>query len=148
MNLFPRIIATGLFVGYAPVAPGTVGSLLGLFLYWVVPESNTIFSLPWIGVLFLIGVWAASEVEKQSGKDAPIIVIDEIVGMLITVLLIEKTLAGLAFGFLLFRLFDIVKLFPAKQSERLPNGWGVMMDDVVAGIYSMAVLRMIFLFIK
>ncbi|MFQ5824094.1 MAG: phosphatidylglycerophosphatase A [bacterium] len=148
MRLIPRVIATGFFVGYAPFAPGTVGSLLGLFLYWAVPYSDSVFALIGIGVLFIIGVWAATEVEKESGQDAPIIVIDEIVGMLITFTLFEKSLKGLALGFILFRFFDIIKLYPAKLTERLPCGWGVMMDDVVAGIYSALVLRLLFQFLN
>jgi len=144
MNINSRIIATGFYVGYAPIAPGTVGSLLGLFLYWLVPKSDSVYSLIVFVLLFFVGVWSASEVEKESGKDAKIIVIDEIVGMLITLTFFEKSLRGLAIGFVLFRLFDIIKLFPARLSERLPGGWGVMMDDVIAGIYSAIVLRLIF----
>lgn len=144
MNIIFRIIATGFYVGYAPFAPGTVGSLLGLFLYWLVPKSDSVYSLIAFVLLFFVGVWSASEVEKESGKDAKIIVIDEILGMLITLIFFEKSLKGLAIGFVVFRLFDIIKLYPAKLSERLPGGWGVMMDDVIAGIYSAIVLRLIF----
>ncbi|MFQ6116326.1 MAG: phosphatidylglycerophosphatase A [bacterium] len=148
MSLIPRIIATGLFVGYAPFAPGTVGSLVGLFLYWTVPKRDSVLSVLAIVFLLFVGVWAATEVEKEAGRDAPIIVIDEIVGMLITLIFLEKSFKWLAFGFVLFRFFDITKLFPARLSERLPNGWGVMMDDVVAGIYSALVLRLVYLFVK
>lgn len=144
MRFIARLIATGFFTGYAPIAPGTVGSLLGLFLYWVVPGSNAVYSLAGISLLFLIGVWAATQVEKETKiQDNSIIVIDEIVGMLITVALFEKKLIWVILGFFLFRFFDIVKLFPAKSAERLPSGWGVMMDDVVAGIYGVLTLRLI-----
>jgi phosphatidylglycerophosphatase A len=146
MSFIPRFIATGFFVGYAPFAPGTVGSLLGLFLYWIIPKSDSIFSIFGIILLFIIGAWAATKVERQAGRDASIIVIDEIVGMWITLIFFEKSFKWLAVGFVLFRFFDIIKLYPAKLSEQLPNGWGVMMDDVVAGIYSALALRLVFLF--
>lgn len=149
MRIIPRMIATGFFVGYAPFAPGTVGSLLGLFFYWAIPESDTIFSLLVCVFLFVVGAWSATEVEKESGKkDDPKIVIDEIVGILITFIFFKKDLRVLTIGFFLFRFFDIIKLYPAKLSERLPRGWGVMMDDVIAGIYSAVALRLIFLFMN
>lgn len=147
MSKTTRIIATGFYLGYAPVAPGTVGSLLGLFLYWAVPKSESVFSLVIYALLFFIGVWSATEVEKEAGKDASIIIIDEIVGMLITLTWFDKNVKALVIGFIIFRFFDITKPFPAKHAERLPGGWGVMMDDVIAGVYSAAVLRLIFLFV-
>ncbi|MFQ5602176.1 MAG: phosphatidylglycerophosphatase A [bacterium] len=145
MHLISRVIATGFFFGYAPFFPGTMGSFLGLFLYWIIPGSEKIYFLGFIALTFLVGVWAASEVEKQTSvNDNQIIVIDEVVGTFITFILFEKKIIWLAIGFILFRLFDIVKIFPAKNTERLPRGWGVMMDDVVAGIYSAVSLRLIF----
>jgi len=145
MRFVARLIATGFYTGYAPKAPGTAGSLFGLFLYWAIPGSKSVYSLIGIALLFFMGVWAAYLVEKETKvHDNQIIVIDEIVGMLITVALFGKSLIWLAVGFLLFRLFDIIKPFPVKASEKLPHGWGVMMDDVVAGIYSALCLRLIF----
>lgn len=148
MRLIHRLIATGCYVGYAPIAPGTFGSLLGLFLYWAIPKTETWYLSIVIFALFFLGVWSATEVEKESGKDAQIIVIDEIVGMLITVFLTGKSLLFLGMGFVLFRLFDIVKLYPARLSEKLPGGWGVMMDDVIAGTYGLIALRLVSLFVK
>ncbi len=145
MRFVARLIATGFYTGYAPKAPGTAGSLFGLFLYWAIPGSKSVYSLIGIALLFFMGVWAAYQVEKETKvHDNQIIVIDEIVGMLITVALFGKSLIWLVVGFLLFRLFDILKPFPVKASEKLPHGWGVMMDDVVAGIYSALCLRLIF----
>lgn len=100
-------------------------------------------------MIFFTGVWAANQVEKETKvHDNQIIVIDEIVGMLITVALFEKTLIWLVVGFLLFRFFDIMKPFPANSSEKIPHGWGVMMDDVIAGIYSALCLRLIYYFLN
>ncbi len=149
MRFVVRLIATGFYTGYAPKAPGTAGSLLGLFLYWAIPGSESVYSVVGIALLFFVGVWAASRVEKETNvQDNQIIVIDEIVGMLITVAFFEKSLIWLVVGFLLFRFFDIIKPFPAKVSEKLPRGWGVMIDDVVAGIYSALSLRLIYYFLN
>jgi phosphatidylglycerophosphatase A len=149
MSFIARLIATGFYTGYAPKAPGTAGSLFGLFLYWAIPGSKSVYSLVGIALIFFTGVWAANQVEKETKvHDNQIIVIDEIVGMLITVALFEKTLIWLVVGFLLFRFFDIMKPFPAKSSEKIPHGWGVMMDDVIAGIYSALSLRLIYYFLN
>jgi len=144
MSFIARLIATGFYTGYAPKAPGTAGSLFGLFLYWAIPGSKSVYSLVGIALIFFTGVWAANQVEKETKvHDNQIIVIDEIVGMLITVALFEKTLIWLVVGFLLFRFFDIMKPF-----EKIPHGWGVMMDDVIAGIYSALCLRLIYYFLN
>ncbi|MFQ5636980.1 MAG: phosphatidylglycerophosphatase A [bacterium] len=145
MRLISRVIATGIFVGYSPFAPGTFGSALGLFIYWFIPGSNSVaFLLPVI-FLFVVGIWAASRVEQETGRhDNQIIVIDEMVGMLVTLLCIKKILIWLAIGFVLFRLFDIMKPPPVKYVEKLPGGLGVMMDDVVAGIYAALVLHTVY----
>lgn len=96
-------------------------------------------------VLFVVGVWAAGEAEKYFGRTDPgQVVIDEVVGQMLTVLLIpHATWKWLLGGFLLFRAFDIVKPFPARQAERIPRGWGIMVDDVIAGLYGLAVLTVI-----
>jgi phosphatidylglycerophosphatase A len=142
MRFLARLIATGCFTGYVPVAPGTAGSLFAVVLYWAVPGSDSPFFLCAILFLFSVGVWSATKIEKASQiKDNQIIVIDEIVGMLLTLLICGKHIKWLAIAFIIFRLFDIVKLFPTKKLERLPGGWGVMLDDVVAGIYAALTLK-------
>ncbi len=95
--------------------------------------------------LFALGVWAAGEAEKFFGRTDPgQVVVDEVVGQMLTFLLLpHATWKWLVGGFLLFRAFDIVKPFPARQAERIPRGWGIMLDDVVAGLYSLAVLAVI-----
>lgn len=144
MNVLARLIATGFYAGYTPFAPGTAGSILGLFFYWAIPHSDSVYILVVILFLLLIGAWSATLVEKESGiRDNQIIVIDEIVGVLVTFICFEKSLIWLAIGCILFRLFDIIKLFPVKQAEKLQSGWGVMLDDVVAGAYGALSLRLI-----
>jgi len=144
MNLFARIVATGFFSGYAPKAPGTAGSLLGALLYWLIPGANSPAFLLIIILTLLIGAWAATRIEKLSGqKDNQIIVIDEIAGIFITLFMFEKSLGWTMLAFGLFRFFDIFKFTPARQLEKIPKGWGVMLDDVVAGLYAFLSLRLI-----
>jgi phosphatidylglycerophosphatase A len=95
--------------------------------------------------LCALGVWAAGEAEEFFGRTDPgQVVVDEVVGQMLTFLLLpHATWKWLVGGFLLFRAFDIVKPFPARQAERIPRGWGIMLDDVVAGLYGLAVLAVI-----
>ena len=131
--------------GHVPVAPGTVGSVAGLLLFWAVRASG---SLAVEGLVLLavtvIGVVVASRAESAYGRRDPgLIVIDETAGMLLTLAAVPVGPGGAGLGFLAFRLFDIVKPFPARRAERLPGGWGVMADDLVAGLYAQALLRLL-----
>ena len=131
--------------GHAPAAPGTFGSAAGLLLFWGVRASGSaaVEAAVLIAVT-AIGVAAATRAESVSGRRDPgLIVIDETAGMLLTLAAVPVGLGGAAVGFLAFRLFDIVKPFPARQAERLPGGWGVMADDLVAGLYAQALLRLL-----
>ena len=144
MTFLSRLLATGFYVGYTPIAPGTAGSLLGLFLYWIIPGSETLFFGIPLALLTLGGAWAAGHVERESGvKDNQIIVIDEVVGTLITLWAAQKNILWLAVGVALFRVFDIVKPVPVRTAEKVPGGWGIMLDDVVAGVYSLICFRLI-----
>ena len=141
-------VATGFGSGYFPVAPGTAGSAVGLAL--VIAISRIQSKFPWPGpslailaaLLFAVGVWSAGKAEKAFGRvDPGEVVIDEIVGQIITFLATPKvSWIWLLAGFFLFRAFDIVKPFPARRAERLPGGWGIMLDDVIAGLYALIVL--------
>ncbi len=127
-------------VGYAPVAPGTAGSLLTALVLWFVPFSRPALILFFLAVT-LAGFWAAGRAEQVlGGKDPGPIVIDEVAGMTLTVLAVPLTPATLGAGFVLFRLFDVAKPPPARAVQRWPGGPGVMADDLVAGLYALAVL--------
>jgi phosphatidylglycerophosphatase A len=137
--------------GYFPLAPGTAGSLVGVALV-VGLARLPLGRAALIAVLaaaslaiFALGVWAAGEAEEFFGRTDPgQVVVDEVVGQMLTFLLLpHATWKWLLAGFLLFRVFDIVKPFPARQAERISRGWGIMLDDVVAGLYGMAVLAVI-----
>ncbi len=136
-----RLIASGVYVGYVPYAQGTVGSLWGPVLYLIVPEGCLKWLWYGLPALFFLGVWSSGASEAYWGHDPGRVVIDEIVGMLATLAFLLPSKKALLAGFLLFRLFDIVKPFPIRAIEKLPGGWGIMMDDVMAGVYALVVLR-------
>ncbi len=135
-------ISSGLGTGYSPFAPGTAGSLLGLAIAFPFTLHGGDIGGPVYVILsaaiFLAGVLAAGEAEKIHGeKDSGKIVVDEVAGMLITLYLLPATWTYLIAGFFAFRFFDIVKPFPARRiDQRMHGGLGVMLDDVVAGIYA------------
>lgn len=144
MHKFHYLISTIFGTGYFPKAPGTAGSLVALLLFWFLPLTIIQFVFLLV-VSFFVGVWSASYVEAQEGDDPGKVVIDELVGQGVALLLIPKTITFYLSAFILFRLFDIFKPFPVKSFERLPSGWGIMADDVMAGIYA-NILIQIFLF--
>jgi len=138
-------LATGFGSGYSPIAPGTAGTVVGLLMFWPAAYLAFPYQLAATVVLFLVGVQAATIVERESGlKDPGIVVVDEIVGIWVTMLHVPWTWPYVLGGFLLFRIFDVVKPFPARTAEsRLPRGWGIVCDDVVAGIYANLVLQLV-----
>lgn len=142
-NYFVNAVASAGFAGYCPFAPGTAGSLVGLVIWWLGAEQNIWLQLSFIVTLFFLGVWAATLAEKDWGHDAGKIVIDEVLGMWVTLWLVPKGLMLYAIGFLLFRAFDIIKPLGARQSQKLPGGWGVMVDDLLAGVYANIVLQVV-----
>ena len=149
-------------VGYLPIAPGTWGSLVGVGIYLLLRdltfhvlhmmtrENSVLLFAPWsvfialelvvITVVSLVGIWAASRTEKLSGKKDPgKVVVDEVAGQLIALLPVlpfDRGWLGIIVAFLLFRLFDIVKPYPARRLENLESGLGIMSDDLVAGAYA------------
>ena len=137
-------IATVAYCGYFPFAPGTAGSAAGLIFYalvwWV---GSPIFEVGLIIALFLLGIWAGTTAERYfGGVDPGPIVLDEVVGMLITLAFIPGLgLSGAIVGFFLFRVFDVIKPFPAGRLEQLHGGLGVMADDAMAAVYANLSLR-------
>lgn len=138
-------LATAGYTGYFPVAPGTVGSAIGLLVYGLVWwTGSTVLEVALIVGLFAAGVWAGTIAERYfGGIDPGPIVLDEVVGMLVTLAFIPVGWSGALAGFLVFRLFDVIKPFPAARMESLHGGLGVMADDAVAAIYANLVLRVL-----
>jgi len=137
-------VATVAYCGYFPFAPGTVGSAAGLVVYALVWWSHSrALEIGLILALFVAGVWAASAAERHfGGTDPGPVVIDEVVGMLITLAFIPVGPAAAIAGFVLFRIFDVIKPFPADRLEQLHGGLGVMADDAMAGVYANLSLRL------
>ena len=145
MTRLAGFIATVGYCGYFPIAPGTVGSAAGLVFYLLVWWAQSpLFEAGLILLLFAVGVWAGTTSERYfGGIDPGPIVLDEVVGMLITLAFIPVGIAGALIGFFLFRLFDVLKPFPAGRFEKLHGGLGVMADDAMAAIYANIVLRLV-----
>lgn len=129
-------VATGAWSGFLRPYSGTWGTipawLIGFFLF-----EGDLYPLAIATVLtFVLSVWAAGEAEPLFGHDAKRIVIDEWAGMFVTLLFVPLSLVNYIIAFIAFRFFDVVKLPPASQFEKLPRGWGVTMDDIAAGVYA------------
>jgi len=156
VDYFSTLFSSGLFVGYIPKASGTFGSLFGLLFFLIPGFIEPAVLIPVIVIVFFIGVFVSQKMTKRYGDDPSVVVIDEIVGMWISVLIISslfdiigndlKIISALI-AFLAFRFFDITKLQPAKYFDKLKNGFGIMLDDVVAGIYAGIVSYLIISFL-
>jgi phosphatidylglycerophosphatase A len=148
MNTLTRtitlFISQGACSGRFPVAPGTAGTLVGVLLYWCMKDLLPVWYGALLLLIILIGTWAAGGAEVLLGrKDSPSIVIDEIAGYLTAMFLVPTGWLFIVAGFLLFRVFDIMKPYPLKRLEKAPGGLGVMLDDIGAGIYTNLVLQVV-----
>lgn len=152
-----RCIATGFFTGYSPWASGTVGTLVGALFFFIPGFWSTTILLPLIVAGLVAGIYTSAQIadveghkltesarkakerfqpDGHSAPDPSIVVIDEIVGMWITMLAIYPSIISLVIGFVAFRIFDVLKPYPARQTEQFGSGIGIMLDDVVAAIYA------------
>lgn len=145
MTRLAVFLATAAYTGYFPVAPGTVGSAVGLVVYGLVWWTRSVsVEVGLIAGLFAVGVWAGTIAERYfGGIDPGPIVLDEVVGMLITLAFIPVGWSGALAGFFLFRVFDVIKPFPAARLEKLHGGLGVMADDAMAAVYANVSLRIL-----
>ncbi|MEO1261334.1 MAG: phosphatidylglycerophosphatase A [Bacteroidota bacterium] len=145
-----KIIASGFGSGYAPLAPGTAGAMVGCLILWLLHCALPSFFFgenAWIGlallilIFFFLGVKSADEMEAEWGHDPAKVVVDEMVGVWIAMLFVPFTFQNLLIAFVLFRIFDIWKPLGIRRMEKMKGGWGVMMDDVLAGVYALVVLQ-------
>lgn len=138
-------IATVFKAGYIPIAPGTVGSIIGLLVFWLIKDyASFTIEMFVAAALFFAGVWASTIVEQVLERHDPgVVIVDEVVGMLVALMLLPSTITVIFLAFLLFRVFDIIKPYPARWCEQLSRGWGIMMDDVVAGLYVNVLIHII-----
>jgi phosphatidylglycerophosphatase A len=141
MTALALAFATVCGVGYAPIAPGTFGTAAGLLLWWLLGKSLSVQATA-IVVIFVVGSWSGNIAERHFGRTDPgQVVVDEVMGMLITLFYNPVGWRGALAGFLLFRVADVIKPYPANRLERLHGGVGVMADDGMAAIYANLALR-------
>jgi phosphatidylglycerophosphatase A len=141
-DLVSRVIATAFGSGYSPFAPGTAGSAVGVLLFWPLAGAAWTWQLAAVAVVFFAGVAAAGRVARSVGLEDPgIVVVDEVAGQWLTLAGLPFTPAVALAGFFLFRVMDVVKPWPARDLERLHGGWGIMADDVAAGVMAHLALR-------
>lgn len=156
MKIVYKIIASGFGTGFSPIAPGTAGSSLGCLLlvginfFFPQTDNNTftfyIYHLSFIILFTILGIISVNSLQNEWGNDSPKFTIDEISGMLISVFLIPFTLQNIFIGFVLFRFFDILKPFGIRSLEKVHGGWGVMLDDILAGIFANIILHIYLLY--
>lgn len=147
-----KLFVTGFFIGYFPLIPGTVGTILGAFIFLLLNPFPYIY-YPFVIIIILLGVRYSSWAEDYfKSKDPKQVVIDEIAGMLITMTGFSmKSILPFTFqnykllilGFIFFRAFDVIKPYPARRFEKLKGGWGIMLDDIIAGIYATILLHLL-----
>jgi len=140
-------IAFGFGTGAMPWAPGTFGTLVGVCFYLLLSALPSKLYIVCVILLTLVSVWICQKVDKKIGvHDHPGMNLDEVIGFLVTMILVPSHWLWIILGFILFRFFDIVKPWPIRWlDEKVPGGWGIMLDDVVAGIFSCVVLKIIIL---
>lgn len=144
LSALATALATGFGAGYSPLAPGTAGTAVGLLLFLPLSLLPATAQLAATAVTFGLGVFVSTHVARRAAiKDPGIVVIDEVVGLWVSLLFLPLTPAVAALAFLLFRLLDMIKPYPARQLEALPEGLGIMADDVMAAIYANLMLRVI-----
>jgi len=145
---FHKIIATCLGIGYIGKGAGTVAAIatcIGWYFAWA-GGCHSLLAIIIPIIITLLGVWSSTVVSKEWGKDPSRVVIDEMAGMCITLISLPPNLAYLCAGLILFRFFDIAKPFFIRRMEKFPGGWGIMLDDVLAGIYSNLLLQAVLWF--
>ncbi len=139
---FAKVLATVGGIGLIPKGGGTLVAAGYCLLWLLLPGLSLLFQVLLLIFVLIAGVWSATIVEKNWGKDSNHVVIDELAGMIIALLAIPVGLKSMLVALVLFRFFDILKPLGIRQLEKLPGGWGVMADDVLSGLYSLAILQL------
>lgn len=143
INLFEKIIGSTFFTGYIPVAPGTFASMIAFLIYFIPGFEKLWIIIPAIVLFFIYGVYVSFKFEAVYGKDPSECTVDELVGSWIALVALPKTVLIAVTSFFIWRILDIIKPFPARTSENLLGGWGIMMDDVISGFYTLIIVHLI-----
>lgn len=134
-------LGTGFYSGYLPKAPGTFGSLVALGIYLIPGFENLNIIIPILVLTIIISIYLGSYFEIKFGKDPSIFVLDEFIGTWITYLFLPKNIVIVTLGFIIWRVLDIYKPFPAKNVEELKGGLGINLDDIISGMYSLIIMH-------
>lgn len=143
LTFVEKALGSTLFSGYIPIASGTFSSAVAFAFYWIPGFEKPSFLIPFILLFSLVGIFIGTRFEKIYGKDPSQCTIDETVGMWISLLFLPKQIIITIIAFLLWRLLDIIKPFPARQSEKLHGGIGIIADDVISAIYTSIIMNFI-----
>ena len=140
-----KLTATGMYSGYSPLVPGTVGTIPAWLIAFLLIRGDPSILAVVAAAVFIVSVWSAGKAEQMLGHDSKKIVIDEWAGMFLALLFVPYSFGNYLIAFFAFRAFDVIKLPPAARAEKLPGGWGVTMDDVVAGIQANVMTQVVLL---
>lgn len=143
INSFEKVIGSTFFTGYIPLAPGTFASLVAYIIYFIPGFENLWVIIPAIIIFFIFGVYISYKFEAEYGKDPSECTVDELVGSWIALIALPKSVLIALTSFFIWRILDIIKPFPARTSEKLSGGWGIMMDDVISGLYALIIVHLI-----
>jgi phosphatidylglycerophosphatase A len=146
LSFIEKLLGSGFYTGYIPIASGTFGTLAALFIYLIPGFENNYVIIPAIIVFFIYGLYAGSKFEIVYGKDPSECTIDEVVGTWISYLLLPKTVGIIIITFFLWRALDIFKPYPARKLENINGGLGIMIDDVVSGFYTLIIMHLVVYF--
>ncbi len=146
INLLEKFLGSGLLTGFLPGMSGTYASFLAMLIFLIPGFENPALMIFLISFFILVGVPIAVKFENVYGNDPAEYTLDEFIGMWITLLFIPKKIWFILSAFVIWRVFDIIKPFPARKLESVKNGWGVILDDVMAGIYSFILIQVIIYF--
>lgn len=138
---FHKTIAALFGIGYLPKGGGSAAAAVYCLLWILIPSRSSVVEISLVILILILGVWSATQVEIIWGVDSGKVVVDEVAGMMISLLFIPVKIKYAVLAFVLFRFFDIVKPLGIRSSEKLPSGWGVMADDVLSGIYTWVLLE-------
>ncbi len=148
INIIERAFGSGFFTGYIPIASGTFGSFAALLIYYIPGFEKPYIIFSAIFIFAVYGIYLGNKFEKLYGKDPSQCTIDEVVGMWISLLFLPKKIIVSAIAFLVWRAFDIIKPYPARKLEKLDGGIGIMIDDVVASIYTLILMQIVLIIFK
>jgi len=143
INFFEKFIGSGFYTGYSPFISGTVGSLAALIIYLIPGFEKLFIIIPAIITIMIYGIYLGNKFEAEYGKDPSQCTVDEVVGMWISLVALPKSIGIVVSAFILWRILDIIKPPPARDLERLKGGLGIMIDDVISGIYTLIIMHLV-----